>query len=279
MNFWNSSQKNEWLFTPETLKEHRHKAYLDSARMFKLQMSEADHLRYVNYYCEKLLTSSKEKLNFNRYQRYTALALMQRIYIHRTIWEIPPPLALIACIFIISKFHAPESLDHLLSCLGFGTDFYDTFKPKEQMAQIEIQVLAAIDFKMKIHLPFHQVLAVCDHQPFAEKHEECQAQLYRMLMTDALLLYPPGQIAVAAVAKVIGIDDTMNAIPEEFSDRKEELREIVDQILSMDIPMMSEEEVRGYDDSLKTEFAVFHQIDHTKTLDDGTNPVSLLPPM
>ena len=100
MTYQTSSQAHEFTFTHESLQQRRTDAYQSAVENFTISMSQTDHLRYVNYYCTKLLEASR-KINFNRYQRYTALALMQRVYIDKTIWEIPPPLAMISCLFLI----------------------------------------------------------------------------------------------------------------------------------------------------------------------------------
>lgn len=278
MTYQTSSQAHEFTFTHEKLQQRRSDAYQAAADNFPVSMTQEDHLRYVNYYCQKLLESSR-KINFNRYQRYTALALMQRVYIDRTIWEIPPPLAMISCLFLVSKFIKPETLDNLLALLGFGQDFYDKFKPESQMAKVEIGVLSALNFKLKVYLPFHQVVALCNNQPFHEKHEEAQQLLFEILQTDALLLYPPAQIALAAISKVVGDEEAFNAIGSIDVPEGIDLRKNVEDILSLQINAMTEDEVRNVEENLASEFAVFHVISHQKEIEQKNDkPTSMLPP-
>lgn len=278
MTYQTSSQAHEFTFTHESLQQRRTDAYQSAVENFTISMSQTDHLRYVNYYCTKLLEASR-KINFNRYQRYTALALMQRVYIDKTIWEIPPPLAMISCLFLVSKFIRPETLDNLLARLGFGQDFYDKFKPESQMAKVEIGVLTALNFKLKIYLPFHQVIAICDNQPFNEKCEEAQQLLFDILQTDALLLYPPAQIALAAVSKVVGEKDAFDAIQNINIPEGVDLKENINDILSLKKISMTEEEVKKVEESLGPEFAVFHIISRERQNEKKNDkPSAMLPP-
>ncbi|KAK8886045.1 hypothetical protein M9Y10_041505 [Tritrichomonas musculus] len=278
MTYQTSSQAHEFTFTHESLQQRRTDAYQSAVENFTISMSQTDHLRYVNYYCTKLLEASR-KINFNRYQRYTALALMQRVYIDKTIWEIPPPLAMISCLFLVSKFIRPETLDNLLARLGFGQDFYDKFKPESQMAKVEIGVLTALNFKLKIYLPFHQVIAICDNQPFNEKCEEAQQLLFDILQTDALLLYPPAQIALAAVSKVVGEKDAFDAIQNINIPEGVDLKENINDILSLKKISMTEEEVKKFEESLGPEFAVFHIISRERQNEKKNDkPSAMLPP-
>jgi hypothetical protein len=276
MNFANSSQAKQFLFTPEQLTHKRHESYERTRSFFSVSLSESGHLRYVNYYCDKLLQNSR-KIGFNRFQRYTALALMQRVYLSRTLWEIPPPLAMISCLFLVSKFIKPETIDSLIGNLGYGTDFYAKFRPQEQMAHVEIDVLTALDFKLKVHLPFHQVVSLCYDQPFAAQCEECQQQLFDMLRTDALLLYPPGQIAVAAVAKVVGPDVAIAAagvvaVPDDLGD-------IVQRILALEPEEIEQEEIEQYERQIGEELSVFQTLNREKEAQKATDrATSMFPP-
>lgn len=278
MTYQTSSQAHEFTFTHEQLQQRRADAYQLAVDNFPISMSQEDQLRYVNYYCNKLLESSRN-LRFNRYQRYTALALMQRVYIDRTIWEIPPPLAMISCLFLVSKFIKPETLDNLLAQLGFGQDFYDKFNPQSQMAKVEIGVLSALNFKLKVYLPFHQVIALCDNQPFHDKHEEAHQLLFDILQTDALLLYPPAQIALAAICKIVGEDEAFNALGNIDVPEGIDLRENVRDILSLKKDLMTEEEARNVEEKLCSEFAVFHVINRQKQIEQKNDkPTTMFPP-
>ena len=284
MTYQSSSQALKFTFTHESLNRHRTNAYELAAASFSVSLSQDDHMRYVAYYCDKLLESS-DKIKFNHFQKFTALALMQRVYIDRTIWEIPPPLAMISCLFLVKKFIRPETLSNLLADLGFGQDFYDKFQPESQMAKIEIGVLTALDFKLKIYLPFHQLVALCNGQPFYKQYNEMQSKLFSILRTDALLLYPPTQIALAAAASVIGEEEAIKALYMVEGMNKVQAPENLDlhaniqDILSLTRDAMPENEVREIEQKLGQEIAVFHVIETEKQETFKNNkPTSMLPP-
>jgi hypothetical protein len=276
MNFWNSSQALQFLFTEEQLSQRRHGVYENICDKMSVSLSETDHRRYVQYFGDKLLENSI-KLRFNRYQRYTALALMQRVYLSRTIWEIPPPLAMICSLFLVSKFIIPETIDNLLADLGYGTDFAEQFGPGESVAATEIEVLAALDFKLKVHLPFHHVIALCNGQPFAEKCEECQQFLFDLLRTDALLLHPPAHIAIAAVARKVGVEEALEAA--RIGPVPDDMREICDKILGLGMSDMSPEEVAVIEERIRPELAVFRTLRREKDEEESqVRPTAMLPP-
>jgi hypothetical protein len=276
MTFDKSSQALKFLFNKETLAGKRHEAYEATRASFAVQLTEDEHQRYIAYYGDVLLHNSR-KLGFNRYQRFTALALMQRVYLSRTLWDIPPALAMISCLFLVAKFVRPEALSEVLSRLGYGIDFSEKFRPEEQVAKIEIAVLTALDFKLKIHLPFHETIALCDGQPFSDRAEECQQRLFDILRTDALLLHPPGQLALAAVSSVVGIDTALTSlgdVPEI-----ERLREEVEEILNLPVIEVNPSEIEEMDQRISKEFAVFHVIEKEKSIEAKTSsPTAMLPP-
>lgn len=278
MTYKTSSQARQFTFTSKQLEEKRIEAYHNASSSFAVSLSPEDHLRYVNYYCNKLLEASY-KLNFNRHQRYTALALMQRVYINRTIWEIPPQLAMISCLFLVTKFIRPQSIHGLLGSLGFGSDFDEKFQPEKQMSKVEIGVLTALDFKLKIYLPFHQVEALCHNQPFREKSEEAQRVLFDILKTDALLLFPPSQIALAAVSKVVGHEEALAALGDVQVPDGIDLTRNIDEILQLQADAMNVEEIQQVESNLGPEFAVFQVIEREKKKEaQFDKPSSMLPP-
>lgn len=214
---------------------------------------------------------------FNRYQRYTALALMQRIYLSRTLWEIPPPLAMISCLFLVLKFDKPRSLDSILSALGYGEDFREKFHPEEKLDGIEIQVLSALDFKLKVYLPFRQI------GPLAEgtgREEDCARCLFEILKTDALLLFPPHVIAAAAVASVLGIDHVMTAMGTLGLEISENLATDISTVLELPFLTLSEEELEICEKSISEELVIFEarREQEEREAHEGSKPTSLLPP-
>ncbi|KAH0794433.1 hypothetical protein GPJ56_001726 [Histomonas meleagridis] len=266
------------MFTPEQLEEKRRKVYQEARSVFSVSLSFEEEMKYISYYCNKLIDAGI-KIGFNRFERYTALAIMQRVYLTRSIWEIPPPLAMIMSLFIVSKFNHDVMIDSFIVKLGFGSNFEEKYKVQRQMPQIEIQVLEAIDFKLKIHLPFHQVTAICDGKPYADKQEECQQFLFELLQTDALFLYTPGQLAVAAVAKIVGHDQALEAVkdipvPEDAPD----LATIIDEIIWLEPIQVTEEEIQHYEEVLGPEYGLFHIISEEKKKKKNlTNPTTLTP--
>ena len=217
------------------------------------------------------------KLRFNRFQRFTALALMQRVYITKTLWEIPPPLAMISSLFLVCKFVKPVELDALLNSIGYGEDFREKFNPDEQMQKVELAVLTAIDFKLRVHLPFHQAALIAKQIGI---EDEWSQVCFDILKTDALLLHPPGAIAVAALARTCGKEATMKALHELGVEIPGDMDSTIDDILSLTFDVATEEEVKAIENQVGPEMAVFHIIDKERQKEEAnvTAPTSMLPP-
>ena len=277
MDFANSSQAKQFMFSKEQLFEKREEAFSLAMEKFPCSLSQEEHQRYVNFYCNILLENAQTKLRFNRYQRFTALALMQRVYISTTIWEIPAPLAMICCLFLVSKFVKPVTLDQIINDLGYGEDFRTKFHPEDNVVKLEIMVLAAMDFKLRVHLPFHQITLISEHLHLGD---EAGLAAFDILKTDALLLYPPGVIAIAAVSKVCGLDKALQALTDLEVPIPNGIEAAVEDILSLPYTVATSDEVSEFETRMGDELAVFHIIKKEQEAEDAnpSAPTSLLPP-
>lgn len=265
------------MFTKEQLNEKRLSTYEKSKKNFDVKLSLEDEMKYIAFYGNKLIDSGI-RIGFNRFQRFTALALFQRIYLKRSIWEIPPPLAMIITLLIVIKFDCDKTISELMSNLGFGSEFDRKYKVEEQMPQIEIEVLEAIDFKLKVYLPFHQVIAICKDKPFEDKQELCNQYLFKLLQTDALFLFTPGQIALAVVANIVGIDEALDAVSDIKVPEEINLREIINEINQLQPIQITEQEVQNYEQSLGPEYGVFNIIkNETIKKEKIISPTTLVP--
>ena len=278
MDFANSSQAKQFLFSKDTLDEKRTTAFENVGKNFPITWTAEQHLAYVNYYCNLLLENSR-KLGFNRYQRYTALMLMQRVYLSATVWEIPAPLAMIGCLFLVAKFVTPVGVDPFLAKLDYGDDFMQKFKPDENMQKCEVSILTAIDFKLRVHLPFHQIDLIA--RKLGIQDDRCGAAAFDILKTDAMFLYPPGVVAIAACAKVCGLDQTLAVVRELEVPIPENIAEAVDDILSLPYVVATKDEIDQAENAMGDELALFHTLQNQESAEqkqDISAPTAMLPP-
>ena len=279
MDFANSSQAKQFLFSKDELEEKRIAAFENAGKNFPVSWTPEQHLSYVNYYGNLLLENSR-KLGFNRYQRYTALMLMQRVYLASTVWEIPAPLSMIGCLFLVAKFVKPVGVDQFLAALDYGDDFTRKFKPDENMQKWELAILIAIDFKLRVHLPFHQIELIS--RKLGIEDDRCGVAAFDILKTDAMFLYPPGVVAIAACAKVCGLERTLEVVRALEVPIPENIAEAVDDILSLPYVVASKEDIdRVESKMMEDELAVFHITQNKKSAEekkDISAPTAMLPP-
>lgn len=181
----------------------RHAAYEQGIRKSGSSIPEDLYWRYINKKSQDLFSLSK-RIEFNRYQRATALAFYQRIYLKTSIWEFPPSIAIIVSCFFVSKFLRVIRFCDFLAHAEVPEDFIKQTSLEEILPAIELRFIALLDFRFKIHLPYNQFFAATENGFSDEEKTQILLHLNNLLMTDALFLQPPGVIAIAAIAREVG---------------------------------------------------------------------------
>ncbi|EAY11296.1 hypothetical protein TVAG_062000 [Trichomonas vaginalis G3] len=284
MDFNKSTQARNWLFFPEELEELRRGNYNEIGEIVSSNISYEDYRGYIQYYADELLKYAAKIEIWNSYQVYTALALYQRVYVRKTIWDIPPPLAMMNALFIVCKFIFPIKFSELVRVAGFKQELIDRFKPYEQIAKSEVICLTGWKFNLKIHLPIHHLYGIVDGRLDRESFEKCLECLKQILQTDALLLFPPGQIAFAAVAITCGMDTAVSFLPEakQGTDPNvplvDELAQVTEAIQNLKKPEYDPARCMQVEEQYGIEYVVQETLTRAQAQPENPTEKSIVPP-
>lgn len=274
MDYMKSTQAKNWLFTEESLDAHRRKVYEEAASKYGSLITYEQYRAYIQYYGDALLHYACKLNGWSRMQRYTALAYYNRCYVRKSIWDLPPPLTFLNCIYLVCKLAMPVGIDEFIDFLKLPEALLERFRPTDTIAYNELMALDAMKFNLKVHLPFHQLIGLVDGKLSVEDFNETSDFLMGMLETDALLLYPPGQLAFAALCHKVGYENACGFLETGLQPLPEEE---IQHILSLEKVTYNPEECQQLEDSLGPEMAVCEALKNLKEKEEEMK--SLLPPM
>ena len=280
MEFSKSTQAKNWMFTPEKLSEMRHNIYEEGKKKYGTELSYEQYRSYIQYYADKLIEYANRLPDWSRFQRYTALSLYQRVYLTKSIWDIPPPLAVINALLLVYKFYIYYEMSALISKIELEQKIIDRFHPHEQLARTEIIFLDGLHFNLKIHLPFHHLEGLANHELSDEDFAKCSDCVMELLQTDALFLYTPSEIAYAAIYATVGQEFAHHAL-ESFDPPVDptNLDSIVEGVMSLKKEPYDPSLIESVEDQMAPEFAVAEVLqDPSVTQNSSMEPKSMLPP-
>ena len=209
--FNSSTQKSNWLFKDSNeLIELRKKANYDFIRKQKV------HLDYLTYEEEKILLIHYEYLLKNFCGHFkppitvpsvvgTSITYFKRFYLRNSVMDMNPKDIYLVCVYLAMKIEEFNvSIAQFVQNISSNED-------KEELSNMIISLELLLIEKLNFHLTIHnfyrpfegflldvktrcpEVGNVDNLRPFAMEF------LDKILNTDAILLYPPSQIALTAL--------------------------------------------------------------------------------
>jgi len=274
MSYSQSTQAREWLFSSEELFNKKRKIYDEAVFKYGASLSFEEYLKYIQFYADELIRMGNMMRNWNRFHKFTALMFYQRIYINKSIWDVPPEFASINCIFLVSKFVMPSNLAEVIQEICPREKINSMSDLIEKVSKNEIVVLDAIKFHLKIHLPFNLISAISNQQLEMKVLEDAVEKCKDLLMNEALLLYPPGQIAAASLVHVIGIEKVMELLPTP----PEDISSIIESILNLESIHYTQEEISAIEMMVDETSQIVAQIAKASDSNDYNPPKAIVPP-
>eukprot|EP00051_Salpingoeca_urceolata_P016659 m.222996 g.222996 ORF g.222996 m.222996 type:complete len:362 (-) comp18743_c1_seq2:65-1150(-) len=228
MSFLESTQRRQWLFdTEEALARHRTKATADYVtQRLRTQADWPPEFDGLKLQREQFLTASEEVLIARHFasqvpklcsqfkpprpQRVvqTASVFVMRYFLNNSASEVPPTDVFLGCVFLAGK--AEEAFIKLADFVRFcGTEKHDG----KLIKALEVNLIQGLKFNLAVFGPFRplrghllDVEASCKPQCSGDKEDvwkQCKSEakqlLWRWLATDVLFLFPPSQVAFAAL--------------------------------------------------------------------------------
>eukprot|EP00040_Diaphanoeca_grandis_P023039 m.124770 g.124770 ORF g.124770 m.124770 type:complete len:377 (-) comp29080_c0_seq1:83-1213(-) len=252
--FHTSSQRAHWMFptkstTPENrtqsavkeLDDLRKKAHNDSiARISKFYaepvefISQSDAMQIVDH-CQYWVRSFCKQFNPNLPERVVATATMylKRYYIRNSVLNHPPTQMMALCIFVACKVEEQK----------ITMDVFIRIPNKPTLSQVDADFIRKFETHLLEELQFHIVV----HHPFrplkglfvdinakhadgnaisVESLEKARQLIFKWICSDAILIFPPSQLALASLYCVVdaaeknSIDGYLEEITVGDADKK-----------------------------------------------------------
>lgn len=212
--FATSTQCKHWMFTSEEeLNKLRENANFKHIQTYGRQFSEAN--RY-----EVFLTPEEEKLMVRKYELHlrdfckrfqppmprcvvgTAFHYFKRFYINNSVMNYHPKEIMVTCVFLACKVE-----EFNVSMMQFLANIKgDRDKASDIILNNELLLMQQLNFHLSIHNPFRPVEGLfidiktrCTLNDPERLRPGTEHFLERSLLTDAVLLYSPSQVALAAI--------------------------------------------------------------------------------
>ncbi|XP_072387025.1 cyclin-H [Diabrotica undecimpunctata] len=212
--FPTSTQCKYWMFSSEDeLNKLREKA---NSKHIQIYSRQAPDIPKHDYF----LTPEEEKTMVKRYElhlrdfckrfqppmpRYvvgTAFHYFKRFYIHNSVMNFHPKEIMVTCIYLASKVEEFNvSIQQFVANIKGDRD-----KATDIILNNELLLMEQLNFHLSIHNPYRPVEGLLiDIKTRTNLHDPERLRpgtehfLERTLLTDAILLYSPSQVALAAV--------------------------------------------------------------------------------
>eukprot|EP00958_Prasinococcus_capsulatus_P011714 scaffold1167_cov418-Prasinococcus_capsulatus_cf.AAC.27 len=262
-SYQHSSQRLRWTLTAEELASRRagaNRATVDAImncsqasknvhRLSPLNVEEEGVLRRV---WEGKVQHVCNAFHFPNKIQATAVTYLKRFYIENSVMDDVPKQIMLSCIYLACKIE-----ENYLSAEEFARGLNQKDVDYNSVLKNELRVLEALNFDLIVHSPYRPLegfsmeLEDFTRQLAKDGHGECRCEdeeigpliqqcslharkvLDALMLSDAILLYPPGQIALAALrigaracaSGKLPIDEFLEFVATQGAQRKADMTE------------------------------------------------------
>jgi len=202
MSFEASTHAKSWLFTQEQLNELRQQSH---EKVLKTLQNPSDALSLedqsvLRIYYEQQIQQICKHLSLPDKCQATSIAFFKRFYLSCTLMDHHPKTIMLTSIYVASKVE-----EHHIDL----DDFCKTVKiDQASIQQPEMTLLEGLRFQLKIYHPYRALHGLMlDLQSSLQGSSidalwvAAQEELHLAMATDLPLLYPPSQLALAALLR------------------------------------------------------------------------------
>lgn len=198
-NFWESTQRRNWLFTKEELAARRQQLDNEDPSLVAMYpLPEWIHL--YNYFNYQMLRLAKN-LSIRQQAIATAQVYMKRFYTCVDIRSTNPTLVLVTAVYLACKME--EMPLHIRNVSLEAKKVWPMEAPSLEIAKIgecEFWLISEMSAQLIVHQPYRTLTALQqDFQLANDDHVLAVSFLNDHFMTDLPLLYAPHTIALAAI--------------------------------------------------------------------------------
>ncbi|WJX63344.1 Cyclin-H1-1 [Trifolium repens] len=233
-DFQTSTHRSKWIFSPQKLIEkytdanQRAKQTLEQCGATLMEVDDDGSLSYpesqmtANNSAEKHSRIKPLSIEEEQCIKATALVFFKRFYLQWSVMEHQPKNIMLTCIYAACKIEenhvSAEELGKVIS------------QDHQMILNNEMIVYQSLEFDLIVYAPYRSVEGFTDYmEEFCNAGEDelqmlkalqntARLEVDKMMLTDAPLLFPPGQLALAALRtsnalhKVLDFDSFLSRI-------------------------------------------------------------------
>lgn len=209
-----STQRSTWTFDKLQLAEHRSKSRARALKQHeRTDFTPTLEHKLLAHYGLKLIQLSRT-LKLPDKVTSTACAYLRRFYVKKSCLEVDPQGIVLTCLYLAGKVEDSYlSAERLHSVGGI---------PEEIILKSELVLLQGLEFDLKCHCAYKALFGGRLQGGDNTRDPEARKKMDRLLITDAILIYSPGQLArfCMGIADGTDRDDVRTGIDEYHEEGK-----------------------------------------------------------
>jgi len=254
MSFSESTQYQHWRFSPSQLEELRRNANKIANARFGREIVSYQEEQQVQYFIEKKIQESCASRNFPDKLGATAITFFKRVYLAKSLLDIPPKECAVCCICLASKSEEHNiPFEELIPMFQISSS--------TDVLTYELVILHILKFHLKIYHPYRslygfiadmQAKQLATSQQLEEVWQSGLKFIHKSLITDLQYLYSPSQIALGAIVatktSLLDVPKYLNScFPQETPALADVLGNIATlaELISMDQPTIDTKEIEN----------------------------------
>ncbi|CAI5442803.1 unnamed protein product [Caenorhabditis angaria] len=227
-----STQKKEWTFTAEQIDDQRQEVNQKFREKYKDFVEEGEHEIFLT--CQEELSMQRiveeAALKFaDKFRpsiwpsvKWTAYAYFKRLFLKWSACDNSPKLVIMACFYLAMKIDEFfVTIDEFVGNLTTGNPSQNA----ERILALEPEIMRELDYNLTVHCPYRpfeghlmemKTRMLLLNFDLESIRNDSQRFFQLALQTDALLMYPPSQIALAAVKFGLKSQGKSNDVLRDF---------------------------------------------------------------
>jgi cyclin ccl1 len=182
MDYPSSTQRLKWLYaSQDALNVERERARERASQQQETGWSSTQELRLLSYYCLKLIELSR-RMKLPDKVTSSACTYLRRFYVKKSCLEVDPQGIVLTCLYVAGKVEDCYVSAERVHAIG-GI-------PEDIILKSELVLLQGLEFDLACHSVYKALLGSGQ-----SVGSEARTKMDRLLVTDAILLHTPGQLA------------------------------------------------------------------------------------
>jgi cyclin C len=199
-NYWSSTQRRHWSFTPDKLADLREE--LDEQNTTVIAQYPVPDRRLFFIFLKERLIQLAKRLPFRQQCVATALVYMHRYYLSNAVQNVNPYLLVATAFYLASK--TEESPHHIRIVASEARQAWPEYIPTDvaKIGEMEFSLISEMQSQLIVWHPYRTLMSLKGNPELGLSGEEVASAwsiINDSFMTDMPLVCPPHLIAAVAI--------------------------------------------------------------------------------